>query len=126
MADDTWTVPTLKAHFDAILEERRVQTAAALASAEKAVEAALAAAEKATEKAETAQRVHDSGANEFRSQLKDQVATFPTRRELDEAERRIGVLETVVSNLQGRAMVLATGAAAFGALIGAVASKAFG
>lgn len=113
-------VADLKERFDDLRTADQRAVEAALASAEKAVEAALAASEKATDKAEAAQKIHDEGANEFRTQLKDQVATFPTRRELEEALRRIGKLETIVANLQGRALILV----AAGGIVGAVVSKA--
>lgn len=116
----------LREYVEALFNEREKAIEAALAAAEKAVAAALAAAQKATDKAEAAQKLHDEGANEFRTQLKDQVATFPTRRELEETVRRIGKLETLVANLQGRAVILASAAGIVGAIVGAVVGKALG
>lgn len=49
---------------------------------EQAVAFALAASEKATTKADAANEKRFDGVNEFRSQLKDQAATFITRGEL--------------------------------------------
>lgn len=113
----------LREYVEALFAQRDKGVEAALASAEKAVEAALAAAEKATDKAELAQRVHDTGANEFRQQLKDQVATFPTRRELQTVVDQLSKVEKAVSNLEGRALILATSAGVVGAVVGGLVAK---
>jgi hypothetical protein len=106
-----WTVDTLRlsleaqiSHMRFMLQERyETQTkaveaafraqetamAAALTSAEKAVQTALAAAEKAVVKAEIAAEKRFDGANEFRGQMNDMIATLMPRRE---AEQRIDQL----------------------------------
>jgi hypothetical protein len=64
---------------------RTQQTAVriALDAAEKSVQAALVSAEKAVEKAELAADKRFESVNEFRQQLSDQTATFPSRNEVD-------------------------------------------
>jgi len=56
---------------------------AAFKAAEKAVETALASAEKAVAKAEIASDKRFESVNEFRQQLSDQTASFPTRNEVN-------------------------------------------
>lgn len=62
-------------------QEKGLQTA--LTAAEKAVGTALVSAEKAVVKAEIASDKRFESVNEFRQQLADQAATFPSRIEVD-------------------------------------------
>jgi hypothetical protein len=98
-------------------EAQQTGLAAALAAAEKAVNAALIAAEKAVDKAEGAQQLRNEAQNEFRKSLSDLSGLMWTikegtatvdalRRELTitmtSQQARIGALENVQANLQGR------------------------
>jgi hypothetical protein len=76
--------------------------AAALLSAEKAVQTALIAAEKAVTKAEAATEKRFEGVNEFRQALSDQTASFPTRNELDSLRERVAELATRMDKTEGR------------------------
>lgn len=58
-------------------------TTVAFAAADKAVQAALGAAKEAVIKAEMAAEKRFESVNEFRSTLRDQQGTFPTRAEVD-------------------------------------------
>ena len=64
-----------------LAQQTAMQTA--LAAAERAVSTALLSAEKAVTKAEIAADKRFESVNEFRGQLADQVASFPTRNEVD-------------------------------------------
>jgi hypothetical protein len=98
----------------------------ALEAAEKAVATALTSAEKAVAKAEVAADKRFESVNEFRQQLSDQTATFPTRNEMDTRfqalrsdtdrnQQRIGELELrLTSRLDTAQGTLAGGQAAVG------------
>jgi predicted phage tail protein len=99
-----WTVDTLREHFETMLAEHAraadirladlrtmlderyaTQTKAldaAFKAAEQAVQTALASQEKAVSKAEAAADKRFEAVNEFRQQLSDQTASFPTRAEV--------------------------------------------
>lgn len=113
-----WSVDTLKEHLEALLshndrryEERYIgQKEAirdALAAAEKAVAAALSAAKEAVTKAEQAGEKRFDSVNEFRSTLKDQQATFPTRSEVDQQFKaitdKVDTIQTRLDRSEGRA-----------------------
>jgi len=102
--NSNWTVDTLREHFESLLTEHKetadnrladlramlderyaTQTKAldaAFKAAEQAVQTALASQEKAVSKAEAAADKRFEAVNEFRQQLSDQTASFPTRAEV--------------------------------------------
>lgn len=67
----SWTIETLKEHFEKVLVERDKAISAALLSAEKAVQVAEANAEKWRQ-----------NANEWRGAMGDREKNFITRREV--------------------------------------------
>src|ERR1022692_3271085 len=69
--------------FDGAFEAQHAAVRTALEGAEKAVQSALISAEKAVAKAELAADKRFESVNEFRQQLSDQTATFPSRDEVD-------------------------------------------
>ena len=69
--------------LDAAFLAQQTAMRTALEVAEKAVQTALVSAEKAVAKAEVAAEKRFESVNEFRAQLTDQAATFPTRNEVD-------------------------------------------
>jgi hypothetical protein len=86
---------------------------AAFKAAEQAVQTALVSAEKAVGKAETAADKRFESVNEFRQQLADQTATFPTRIEvstrmdgisadLARAQTQLTQAEQRISNMEVR------------------------
>jgi hypothetical protein len=90
--------------LDAAFLAQQTAMRTALEAAEKAVATALTSAEKAVAKAEVAADKRFESVNEFRQQLSDQTATFPTRNEVntrldairsdtDRNQQRIGELE---------------------------------
>jgi len=81
MLDERYATQT-KA-LDAAFLAQQTAMRTALDAAEKAVAAALDSAQTAVAKAETAAEARFSSVNEFRQQLSDQTASFPTRREVD-------------------------------------------
>ncbi len=98
-------------------EAQQTSVTAALVAFEKAVNAALIAAEKAVDKAEGAQQLRNVAQNEFRQSLADLSKLMWTRLEgtekvesvsrevnsiLTNLEKRIGVIESLMANLQGR------------------------
>jgi hypothetical protein len=102
-------------------EAQQTGVNAALAAAEKAVNAALIAAEKAVDKAEGAQQLRNEAQNEFRKSLSDLSGLMWTQKEGTEKveslrrevtltyegmETRVGNLEKMYSNIQGRIWAL--------------------
>jgi len=79
----SWTLATLKQHYDQRMLDQDKAVQAALAAAEKAVAAALAAAEKAVEKSETNSEKWRQNANEWRSAMNDREAKFSMKAEVD-------------------------------------------
>ena len=69
--------------LDAAFASQQVAMRTALEAAEKAVQVAMVSAEKAVTKAEVAAEKRFEAVNEFRAQLADQAASFPTRIEVD-------------------------------------------
>lgn len=69
--------------LDAAFLAQQTAMRTALEAAEKAVQTALVSAEKAVGKAEVAAEKRFESVNEFRAQLNDQAATFPTRPEVE-------------------------------------------
>jgi hypothetical protein len=68
--------------FDGAFDAQHAAVRTALEGAEKAVQSALISAEKAVGKAELAADKRFESVNEFRQQLSDQTATFPSRDEV--------------------------------------------
>lgn len=131
MIPSDWTVDTLKEHFESRFTAQEKALDAALAAQEKGTAAALASADRAVVKAETAANDRFNGVNEFRGQLADQVATFPSRSEVDAqfkalADRidvtttnhaaLLGALAERVGAIEGKALGTST---LFGYLVGA-------
>ena len=91
---------------EAAFRAQETAMAAALISAEKAVQTALAAAEKAVVKAENAAEKRFDGANEFRGQMSDMIATLMPRREaeqrLDQLTERSAAIAVRIESLTTR------------------------
>jgi hypothetical protein len=81
MLDERYATQTRM--FDGAFEAQHAAVRTALEGAEKAVQSALISAEKAVGKAELAADKRFESVNEFRQQLSDQTATFPSRDEVD-------------------------------------------
>ena len=88
MLDERYATQT-KA-LDAAFLAQQTAMRTALEAAEKAVATALTSAEKAVAKAEVAADKRFESVNEFRQQLSDQTATFPSRREIDTRLEAVG------------------------------------
>lgn len=84
-----WTLDTLHAHLDRVIEERDVQYRERHAAQQAAFAAALQAADRAIAKAEAAAEKRFESVNEFRSALSDQAATFLTRHEYETAHQSL-------------------------------------
>ncbi len=106
----SWTPDLLHLHLQRQLDDMRellneryaTQTEAiqvSFTAAEKAVQTALSSAEKAVTKAEIAAEKRFEAVNEFRAQLSDQAATFPSRNEVD---TRITAMGDKVAGLASR------------------------
>lgn len=93
---DTWTLSTLKTHFDALRLADKEAVATALAAAEKAVTAALTASEKAILKAETSADKRAEASNEIRQAMIDQQKNFASIDTIEAAKQRIDKLETAL------------------------------
>lgn len=98
-APSGWTVDTLLAYVDRILQERDERYRELIRAVErsmeqgfiekeKAVNAALTAAKEAVAKAETAAEKRFDNQNEFRAQLADQATLFIPRREAEQGQQR--------------------------------------
>jgi len=109
-AEPDWTVPTLKAYFERIFEEK-----------DKAINIALAAAKEAVLVAErNAEKWRDS-ANEWRDAMNDREKNFLPRAEFcaykESTERALGIEKQRADLAQGAKTGLTQG---WGILIGAV------
>lgn len=100
-----WTFESLKAYVDAVvlrLDQRADDAHAAVA-------AALVSAEKAVDKAEAATGNRFEAVNEFRAQLADQASRFLPRVEYDtthrETERQIDIQRTALDELRRQVAV---------------------
>lgn len=107
---DTWTIPQLKEHFDALRAADKEAITTALTAAEKAVAAAMAASEKAILKAENAADKRAEASNEIRAAMVDQQRNFASK---DETERRLKMLEDGNASDKGKS-------AGFGQLAGLI------
>lgn len=120
-----------------LAQQTAMQTA--LSAAEKAVQAALAAAEKAVSKAEAAAEKRFESVNEFRGQLTDQATTFISRNEYESKHEaliermngkdivmgeRMGRVENILANIQGRMIAYAGGGALLGGIVVAIILRA--
>jgi len=90
----SWTVDTLKSHFEELLAEVDKRYEQRFEGQEKAVNAALTAAKEAVAKAENAAEKRFDSVNEFRGQLSDQARTFMPR---PESEQRMQTLDDKIA-----------------------------
>ena len=113
----SWTIDSLKAHIDDLLDQRDARHAEQAAcilrqmdrvgkeshdrvlQVREETRAALESAEKAITKAETATEKRFDAVNEFREQLRDQSSTFMPRVE---AEQRIAQLAEKLDGIEAR------------------------
>jgi hypothetical protein len=106
-----WTVDTLSAHFQSLLNQydrryterfdaQEKAVLAALASAEKAVAAALASAERASGVLEVQSKEWRAAANEWRGAMADRERDYPTRTEVLSIEKGLLVkLDSTIDRL---------------------------
>lgn len=98
-----WTVDTLHAYLQRLMNERDTRYEQRFIAQEKASEAAIASAAEAVKKAEAAQEKRNEAANEFRGQLADQAATLMPRKEatvlFDAVNEKIISLNNLVGGL---------------------------
>lgn len=80
-----WTVGTLREYLIQRIDGQGLRLDQRMDDAGKAIAAALASAEKAVDRATTANERRFEGVNEFRKALADQTATFLPRPEYDAA-----------------------------------------
>lgn len=101
MADEGWTIDTLRLHLEALIEANDRRYEQRFKDSGTAVGAALSAAKEAVVKAETAAEKRFESVNEFRGTLSDQQRMLMPRTE---AELRFSALEsqmhTAVNALQ--------------------------
>src|SRR5688572_30595413 len=116
MRKSEWTISTLKELFDRTIADRDVR-----------VNLALSAAKEAVTKAEAADEKRFALLNEFRAQQGDEARKYATREAVDQRAndnaRRIGVLETSIATLQGRALALGALGTVFGGIVGGLIVK---
>lgn len=139
-----WTVDTLKAHLERLLDEadkrnqqrfdaQKEAINTAMTASEKAIGAAMAAAKEAVLKAEAANERRFELLNEFRGALRDQTASFIPRAEanvrIETIEDKLAAAEKRLDTQAGRSSgvgstwaVIAAVAALLLAAIAAVAS----
>jgi hypothetical protein len=95
-----------KDRVDGLFAEGKSSTNNALVAQKDSTAAALAASEKAVNKAEDAQKVVNTGQNEFRATLKDQAATLMPRSETENLIRELrGLISAqgeVITGLRSR------------------------
>lgn len=87
---------------------------------------AITAAKEAVTKAEAANERRLALLNEFRAQSADEAKKYVPREVFGQMERRVSKNETIIANLQGKAILLSVGSASLGAAIAALVTKAFG
>lgn len=85
-----WTLPTLKAYYDAILQEHAVAHRAEHLATDRAMDAALQSAKEAIDKAAVAVEGRFASVNEFRQMVNDILAKAMPRVE---AENRLSVVD---------------------------------
>jgi len=119
MPGTEWTISTLKELFDRTIADRDVR-----------VNLALSAAKEAVTKAELSDEKRFALLNEFRGQSVEEARKYATRESVEQMtialERRVGINETSLATLQGRALALAGFGALFGGVVGAMIVKTIG
>ncbi len=119
MAETEWTISTLKELFDRTTSDRDIR-----------VNLALSAAKEAVTKAELSDEKRFALLNEFRGQSADEARKYATRESVDQIvgalDRRVGVNESALAMLQGRALALAAFGTLFGGIVGALVAKMIG
>jgi len=98
-----WTLPSLKAHFDALRLADKEAVALALTAQEKAVAAALEAAKDAATKVETATETRFNSTNEFRGALEDAQKNLASSDRVTALENRVGKNEAELTERRGKA-----------------------
>jgi len=137
VAENGWTIETLKEHFDVQLRDLELRQQqrfeaqtkaidAALAAADRAVQNAMTASEEAIIKAEVAIERRFEGVNEFRQTLSDQAHEFMTRAEgmtiIDRNTKDIQEVKDRLNTMQGRGSGLDAGWAKLVGVVGLIST----
>jgi len=108
----SWTVDTLKDHYDQRFNDQEQAVKSALTAQKEAVAAALAASEKAVAVAETNAEKWRQSANEWRGAMNDRERNLMPRTEAENASKanaeKINALGTRIDKSEGRTSGLLT------------------